>query len=220
MPSLLHERYINQLDGLVVFMQLCDQRFFEQLTSGWNELEESGGNAQPPATYEEYEQFVLRSALLLGVAYAEAYLADALREVLRLKPIMLASRKKQVAWETVVKSDNLKLLIDVLIEKELLEFTHNSIDGMLEYMQDKLSLSSPYEDDFRRVKAAAIVRNLITHNSAICNSELAILDSQFSHGSHIRLSSELVHGYGLAGRALMRNLDEQLVKKYSIASGD
>ena len=220
MPSHLYDRVIHQLDGLLVFMGLRERSFFDRLNDDWGRLFDlSPGDVPPPATYEAYEQFVLQSSLLLGVSYAEAYFADALRAVLRREPRILATRNKNVTWEQVVKSGDLQSLVDSLIEKELLEFTHLAISGMLRYLAERLSVEGIDCKNLRDIEEASVVRNLITHNSAISDRELVSLNATFSVGTPIRLSTGLVHRYGLAGRSLIRRVDEQLVRKYGIAEG-
>ncbi|MCG3128708.1 MAG: hypothetical protein CHACPFDD_03599 [Phycisphaerae bacterium] len=218
MPSLLCRRVIRQLDDLVVFMGLREELFFRQLIDRWSGLPVPAGTVEPPASFDAYEQLVLQSALLLGVSYAEAYFADALREVLRRQPRILASRQKHVSWECVVKSEDLSSLVDGLIEKELLEFTHSAIEGMLDYLADQLKIGVLSGDDRAVAKEGSIVRNLITHNGSLANNELANMNDAFNAGAVIRLSAGLVHRYGLAGRSLIRRVDEQLVEKYNIAA--
>lgn len=218
MHSQLYDRVIAQLDSLVIFMGLRDRRFFDQVTESWDNLGDLGDEASLPASPRDYEQIVLQSALLLGVAYAEAYFADALRQVIRAQPRVLASRKKCVTWEEAVKAGDWESLLNTIIERELLEFTHLAIGGMLEYLRNKFDISLPDVAVLRTVREASVVRNLITHNSATASRELEELNADFQSGQAIVLTAARVHGYGIAGRSVIRELDTQLVTKHRLGA--
>lgn len=216
MPSQLYDRVIGQLDSLVMFMGLRERRFFDQVTESWGDLGDLGDKASLPASPNDYEQIVLQSALLLGVAYSEAYLADALRQVIRAQPRVLASRNKNLTWKDAVGAGDWESLLNTIIERELLEFTHLAIGDMLEYLRNKLKISLPDDVLLRTVREASVVRNLITHNSATANRELEELNADFESGQPILLTAARVHGYGIAGRSLIQELDTQLVTKYGL----
>lgn len=220
MPSLLYDRVISQLDSLVVFMGLRERRFFAQVTDSWSEFSDLNNETMPPSSSEDYERIILQSALLLGVAYTEAYLADALREAMRAQPRILAERKKELSWKEIIGANNWESLVNLIIEKELLEFTHKSITEMFNYLKKRFKIQTPGGDELQLIREASMVRNLITHNASIANTQLAMLNPRFKNGKAIELSAALVHSYGIAGRSILWDLDGQFVDKFGLRTGD
>ena len=212
--SKYYERFISQLDDLVVFMSLSNIDFFTELKKKWGSLTELNEVSEEPISENQYEQIILRSALLLGITYLEAYIADILRDIYFKKPEVLTARNKTLSWEKIIRLKNYDGVINQIIESELLEFTHKSTENMVEYLEKQLTLDLDIDTD--NLKEASLVRNCITHNGAIASRELQELNFDFQDGEEICLTAGIVHRYGLNGRTFVRELDEILVSKFSV----
>jgi hypothetical protein len=212
--TVFHKRAITQLDALVLFMTLRDRRFFKQLVAGWEQFFPREMRVRPPSKHQDYEQLILQSALLLGVAHSEAYLTDVLRAVFCREPRILAVREKQVSWERVTKAADLDELIGFVVDAELAEFTRRSLGDMFVYLRERLRLELPDATILTRLREAGLVRNLITHKGAVADMELQGLNPHFRAGRPIRLTAEMVHRYGLAGRDLIGTVDSQITRKF------
>jgi hypothetical protein len=141
-----------------------------------------------------YPTMILNMALIYAVALFEAYMFDALTAVLKARPEMLKSRKKQITFETVVLAEAQGTpLVPVLASRELGEVSYKSFDDQAVYYRERFGMrledSGVALKDLREVTAR---RNLWVHNAGAVNSRYleTAPDSPFQVGERADVDAE------------------------------
>ena len=106
---------------------------------------------------------------VLTVAYIETMMMDILRYYLRCIPYKLRQEAFNVGKDDLLLRP--RTLIELEIDKELINVSYDNIKGILKYFCNMLSIdnavfSGAIEEQLREVKAS---RNLLLHNNLIVN---------------------------------------------------
>ena len=203
MANLL-DRIIAQLDSLVPYLSLAHTEVFDLVSAEYDSWCDNGDNGVPfPNSFDAFRSQVAHSAFVLGYSYADAFLADLMREIYAKHPRLLP-KKKQLTFESIVDANDYQTVIDQMIENEVYDAMHGSIPDIQKYYNDKFSIAwLPAEAE--KLATASLVRNCIIHNNSIVGVKLAEKPN-WNLGDQIALSVSDVHNYGIAIRATVRHL--------------
>jgi hypothetical protein len=208
----LVDRLIAQLDTLVAFLAISRQEVFEiirQHHSQWFRPENEGAF---PDSYALYQTQVAHAAFVLGYSYAEAFLADLIRDIYISRPVALP-RDKELKFGDVLERSTYDEVLCCMIDKEVLAVMCNSMEKIIKYFEDKLGFQWPSSERDAIVEAN-LIRNCIVHNNAVADQRLAAHRERWTEGVRIELTSSDVHGFGIAARATARDLYRQADRKY------
>ncbi len=204
----LIDRLTSQLDTLVAFLALSRQEVFaiiQQHHSQWFAPEE-----QPavPDSYSLYQTQVAHAAFLLGHSYAEAFLADLMREIYLARPVALP-RDKELKFRDVLELSTYDDVVGCMVDKEVFTVMYNSMENMISYFENRLGIEWPSSQRDGIVEAN-LVRNCIVHNNARVDARLAAHSARWTEGAKIALAVPDVHAFGIAARATARDLYRQV----------
>lgn len=210
MANLL-DRVIGQFDTLIPFLAISREDVFELIKrekSIWFPGDEESGL---PDSYEVYRTQITHSAFLLGYSYFEAFLADLAREIYLSRPKMLP-KEKQLKYADILKTTDYGAILELMIEREIIDLFYKRIDEVVVYFEEKLNLIWP--DDLKDgLLATSFLRNCIIHNLNRADHRLSKV-SEYEVGDKIELAAGDVHSFGIKARGLVRNLYEQAKEKY------
>jgi len=204
----LYERLIGQLDTLVPFLALAHEQVFEVVLQEYSHWVSADDQEAIPDTYAVFENQISQAAFLLGYSYFEAFLADLIRQLYAHNPNMLP-RDKQLSFAEVVRCSDYASVVERMIDKEILSVFYKSMEEVLEYFRDKLSIKWP--DDHRMIEAS-LLRNCLVHTMGRADARLAHV-SHWKEGQAIELTPEEVHDFGVEARAVAGALYEQVSKR-------
>lgn len=207
----LLERLIFQLDTLIPFLGISHREVFELMEKEkhlWFPQDQQGA---VPDTYQIYQSLIVRSAFLLGYSYFEAFLTDLVREIYQSNPKMLP-KDKQVRFGEITELATYKNIVELMIDKEVLDLFYQGMDKIIEYFQKKLQLEWEQQQKSTAIQAS-LMRNCFVHNMGRADSRLA----QFlgcKPGEEICLTVSDVHSFGMVARNLARSLIKQARERY------
>ncbi|MCI0486482.1 MAG: hypothetical protein L0229_07760 [Blastocatellia bacterium] len=215
MESLI-DRVISQLDTLVPFLAVSHKEVFEIIQrheADWFPPNE----AQPiPDTYRMYQVQVSHAAFLLGYSYFEAFLADMVKQIYQTQPSMLPA-EKELKFKDLLDCDSYDKVLLLMVNKEVFALIYNSMEKIINYFDQKLSIHFGDTSDRQDIIKAALLRNCLIHNMARADSRLAYV-SRWSEGSFIDLEPSEVHSFGIVGRRISQNIYQQAETKFLIQS--
>jgi hypothetical protein len=117
----------------------------------------------------QFDVFIREMSLVYLIAEFESFLANILRDTFNAKPQALASAKKCLTNEEVVKSINIKEIKNAVIEREIAETLRLDIGDIGQYFEQKLKINISTLPKWILIKERFYRRNLLLHNSSIIN---------------------------------------------------
>lgn len=216
----IHSTLILKLNYLIGLLDISSQQSYDKI-KGHKALPdfESVGEIYDNQ-YSIYRNQITTSAILLGYAYFEAFLADLMIACLTKNPKILIPegksevKDKTITYQQLFLADTYEQLIKELIEKEVRLLMFKSMSEILDYLDKRLKLK--WDASFNsEIIVANKIRNCCMHNNCIADKSLA-KDSRFAEGSPIELTSGSVHSFGLKARQFTRELWESAKSQYSI----
>jgi hypothetical protein len=208
----LIDRLISQLNTLVAFLALSRQEAFTIIQEHHAQWFVAEDRDAVPDSYAVYRTQVAHAAFVLGYSYAEAFLADLIREVYVACPAALP-REKELKFRDILEYSTYGDVLDCMIDKKVLAVMYSSMDKIIVYFQEKLGLQWPLSERDAIVEAN-LLRNCIVHNNAAVDSRLAAHGHRWTKGQTIALTNSDVHGFGIAARATARDLYCQAERRF------
>ena len=204
-------RVISQFDTLIPFLAISREDVFNLIKKEKSIWFSPDQEPTFPDSYTIYQMQITHSAFLLGYSYFEAFLADLVREIYLLRPTMLP-KEKQLKYADILKTDDYRAILELMIEREIIDLFYKRIDEVVRYFEEKLILKWPdeYKDE---IVVTSYLRNCIIHNLSRVDYRLSKV-SKYKVGDKIELSSSEVHSFGLKARDLVKNLYKQAIEKY------
>ncbi|MFQ5962906.1 MAG: hypothetical protein ACE5KZ_01315 [Candidatus Scalinduaceae bacterium] len=210
MDNLL-KRLIDQLDTLIPFLAISHKDVFKLIQKEKNILLQVSQQSSLPNTYKIYRSQIAHSSLLLGYSYFGAFLADLVRKIYKSNPQMLP-KEKQLKFNEILDVKDYNSVLDLMIEKEVIELFYQRAEKIIEYFEKKLKLTWQKEQKLSFVKVSCI-RNCIIHSMSKADNRLSEV-SKYKVGKKIELDSSDVHSFGITAREFARNLYGLANKKY------
>ncbi len=121
-------------------------------------------------------------------------------------------KDKQVRFGEITELTTHKSIVELIIDKEVLDLFYQGMDRIIEYFEKKLRLEWE-EQQKSAVIQASLIRNCFVHNMGRTDSRLA----QFlgcNPGEEICLTVSDVHSFGMVARSLARSLFKQARERY------
>jgi hypothetical protein len=204
-------RVITQFDTLIPFLAISHEDVFSLINKEKNIWFAPEQRAALPVSYKIYKTQITHSAFLLGYSFFEAFLTDLVRQIYVSMPKMLP-KEKQIKYSEILECKNYKTVLEIMIEREIIDLFYKRVDEVIRYFEDKLNLKWPdkYKND---IVFASCLRNCIIHNLGRANDRLSQV-SKYKTGDRFELSSSEVHEFGIKARDLVRNLFHQAENRY------
>lgn len=205
----LLQKFVSQLDGLVVLMAAGHEEVFQVIRenqAGW--FPESQ-NPHLPETVEAYKKALNHAAFLLGYAYFEAFLGDVMRAIYIKRPTMMP-KEGNMLFSQIIEAGSMKKLINTMIDTEIRKVFAGSINDIQKYFKSRLQIDWPAGLNFEQ---ASLTRNCLMHNGGIVDKKLSS-SSQLLVGSQIHLGTDQVHRYGIEARSFAVSVLEQATTKH------
>lgn len=210
MPNLL-DRVISQLDMLVPYLSLAHERVFELVASEYENWCPTPLRTPMPDTFEAFKIQISHAAFVLDFSYADAFLADLIREIYLMHPKMLPQKKK-LSFETIVNAENYESVLLEMVNHEVHEVMHNGIDKISDYFSEKFTIDWP-EQEKQEFTTASLIRNCIIHNNSSADNRLGEKAGWYV-GKEIAVSVSDVHRYGIAARRILRHVYNEAEKRH------
>jgi len=170
----------------------------------------SDQEASFPDSYTIYLTQIIHSAFLLGYSYFETFLSYLVKKIFLNRPKMLP-KDKQLKYADILKTNDYEAIIELMIEREIIDLFYKRMDAVVNYFEETLNLDWP--DDLKdEIVIISHIRNCIIHNLSRADHRLSRV-SKFKTGDAIELNSSEVHSFGLKARSLVRDLYEQAERK-------
>ena len=115
-------------------------------------------------------EFVRNMCLTYMISSFESFLKNCLRLYYFYQPNVLKSQKKALDYEQIVNSKSIEELVSIIIEKELMELFHKSIDDISNYLKIKIGLDFAQNKKWDQFRERFFRRNILTHNEGISNN--------------------------------------------------
>ncbi|MFT3911471.1 MAG: hypothetical protein QM737_18755 [Ferruginibacter sp.] len=128
---------------------------------------------------DRYPTIVYAMSLVYSLAHFEAFLSEITKELFLAFPLSLSNSKKQLSYEEIIKNNANEKLINIIIQRELIEISFKNIKEQIEYLSTKFNISYKYvkgestwgtdELDIEALVELFSIRNMILHNNSIVN---------------------------------------------------
>ncbi|MCK5116882.1 MAG: hypothetical protein KAR44_09800 [Candidatus Aegiribacteria sp.] len=205
------DRVISQLDMLVPYLSLAHERVFELVESEYDNWCPTPRRTPMPDTFDAFKTQIAHAAFVLGFSYADAFLADLIKEIYYKHPEMLPQKKK-LSFETIINARSYDEVLRKMVNHEVHEAMHNGIEKIAEYFKEKFGISWP-ETEKQEFITASLIRNCIIHNNACANDKLSE-KGNWSTGQRISLAVSDVHKYGIAARRILRHVYQEAASRH------
>ncbi|MCK4527098.1 hypothetical protein KAW18_06975 [candidate division WOR-3 bacterium] len=210
MDNLL-DRVIGQFDTLIPFLAISREDVFNLINRERNIWFSQDQRTALPGSYAIYRMQITHSAFLLGYSYFEAFLVDLVRQVYLSRPTMLP-KEKQLKYGEILKTTDYEDILELMIEREIIDLFYKRMDEVIKYFEEKLKLE--WLDNYKaKTIVTSHLRNCIIHNLNRADHRLSQI-SEYNVGDEIELSPSDVHSFGLKARELVRHLYNQTSKKH------
>jgi hypothetical protein len=159
--------------------------------------------------------FYLHSVLLIALwSSFEAYLQGVIAEFFVSNNLELASDKQFSARELL---ENSRSVIDHLIEREITDFGHFSLDGMAKYVKSRLKYDF-HSEEMSLLQGLYFLRNIAAHNSGfIRTSQRNVLPTGVAvYQDQIEIPKAYLDDAITRTVALVRRMDRHLVDNRNV----
>ncbi len=205
MSNLLH-RIISQLDTLVPYLSLAHQEVYELVETEYDKWCPTPEETPLPSNFYAFSTQIAHAAFVLGFSYADAFLADLLREIYKRHPNLLPKNKK-LSFGAIVSSADYDTVVSRMVDHEVHEIMHNGLEILASYFHDRLSIHWP-EAELEQLITASLIRNCIIHNNSIADHRLGERPD-WNHGDRIALTVSDVHDFGIVARSVARHVYQE-----------
>lgn len=117
-----------------------------------------------------YPNLTFRMSFVYLVALFDAFLADVFSEVVRTRPGIMKSSKKQISYDRLLEFGSFDALVEFIANREINEISYKSIKDQAEYYRDRFGVA--IEESGVPVSELAelrATRNLLIHNNGLVN---------------------------------------------------
>lgn len=194
---------VKHLDFLIGILEVSDETVYDEIKYqdrfDYGETMDEVYNSK----YENYQNVITTSALILGFTYFEDFVTKMIEKILIEKP------------ELNKKKFNLKDLITIghgnIVED--LAKTHARKMMISEKMKlIKNNFSAINSDLIDKMEFIRKLRNCIIHENGHVDTELANISSDYTQGDKIILTASKVNEYGLSAREFANELWNEVEK--------
>jgi hypothetical protein len=168
------------------------------------------------AGHEQRLTFYLHSVLLIALwSSFEAYLQSIIAEFFRHNPAELASDKQITVKDLLNRPGEIN---DYLIEREISDFGHSSLEGMMKYVKSRLHFEFD-ANERSLLKDLYFLRNVAAHNSGyIRASQQQLLPVDINvYNNQIEISAKYLESAFAGLHAAVTRADSYLIGRWNIA---
>ena len=149
-----------------------------------------------------YPNLTFRMSFVYLVALFDAFLADIFSEVVRARPTILKSSKKQISYDRLLEFETFEAMVEFIASRELNDLNYKSIKDQAEYYRDRFGVVI----DDSSVSVSELVelrctRNLLVHSNGIVNHIYLeqVSGSMYRSGDEVQVDAEY---FGSAANSL------------------
>jgi hypothetical protein len=199
----LYDRFIEQLDSLVLFLALEHEEIFGLIWEHPDWIREDIKHMMPTKLII-YQNQIAHAGFLLGYSYAEAFLNDVAREVYLKKPELLPGDER-IRFKEILGLPNYDDLLRYMVETTLFLMLRGSMREIIRHFEAVLHLRLENEDKQAMIEAS-MIRNCLIHRMAIADDRLAEVSPRWSPGQPIELKAYDVHDFGFLARRVAASI--------------
>jgi hypothetical protein len=155
----LYERFIEQLNSLVMFLALGNEEIFPLI---WDRNTIWVTEAQRPLIPSKlgtYQTQVAHAGFLLGYSYAEAFLNDVARQIYLTKPKLLPGEEK-IRFKEILGLSDYDNILRHMVETTLFLMLRGSMKEIIPHFEAVLHLHLGDEDKQGMIEAS-MIRNCV-----------------------------------------------------------
>jgi hypothetical protein len=156
-------------------------------------------------------RLIKEMALVHMVAFQEAFIADYLKAICRLKPLLLSSEKKlDLTFEEACDFQSLDEFREYLANADIEPILHGGIDDVAEYFDKRLRLDLEKCQHWGKVREASLRRNIIIHNKGEVNETYRRKTNYTGPDGHLSSYPDYLNDVAMAIVSLMDFVHAQL----------
>lgn len=115
-------------------------------------------------------RFVEEMVLAHMIAFQEAFVADYLRALFRVRPQILKTKKKLgLTFEKACSFESLDEFKEYLASEDIDPLFYGGIDRVAEYFHNRLNLNLEESSGWEKMREASFRRNIVVHNKGEVN---------------------------------------------------
>lgn len=161
---------------------------------------------------KEVPEFMLGLGMVHAYSLFESYIAEVIRIRFQANQQLMGGNKK-IDYSEVFESESKNDLIDKIIEKEVRALLYLPIDGVLNFLREKLGFRRLIISYDENTKMISLIRNCLIHNQGIVEGKLCTsFPEEFTDGEKIIVNKQLLDESILTLRKLAYTIDKQLEK--------
>jgi hypothetical protein len=208
----LYNRFIEQLDSLVVFLALSSEEVYRLISDRWSLwLPEDRRNALPEQ-FSTYRTQVAHAGFLLGYSYAEAFLNDLARHIYLTRPDLLP-KDERLRFEEILGLADYDDVVRHMVETTLFQMLRGSMPRIIRHFETVLQSTLPVDQTNAMIEASKI-RNCIVHRMAVVDKELAETSERWQRGQKIELTVNDVHEFGTLARTVADEITKRTLERF------
>jgi hypothetical protein len=208
----LYDRFIEQLDSLVLFLALGNEEVFRLVWHRHASWMPSDQSHLIPSKLESYRVQIAHAGFLLGYSYAESFLNDVARQIYLTRPELLPGEEK-IRFKEILGLSDYDNVLRYMVETTLFLMLRGSMKEIIRHFEVVLQVQLA-EDDKRAMIEASMIRNCIIHKMAIADDRLADFSPRWTRGEPIALDVSDVHQFGIVARRVAELIRDQVGERY------
>jgi hypothetical protein len=164
----------------------------------------------------DFNRLLCSQQLVMVLAHLDAFMADSLRAICRVRPEVLMSEKK-LEWSTLISCGGWDELLAHLIEQYVFEFGWRSIYKRVQFLKEQLGLVIDFpESDIELLEEAENIRNIIVHNGGRVSQEYIARTGRddLRIGDFVPVTLEYVDEVSMAASTLAGELFVEVSRKF------
>ena len=164
----------------------------------------------------DFSRILNSQALVMLFAHLDAFMADRMRSICRVRPEVLKCDKK-MEWSDIVSSGSWDKLMDQMIEEYVYTFGWRSVKKRIDFLNKQIGLAIDFSDsDSTLIEDFENIRNVIIHNGGKVSQEYIDRSGRadLSIGSPIPVALEDVRKVFKATGGLGQAIFKAIAKKF------
>lgn len=167
-----------------------------------------------------YPNLMFRMSFVYLVALFDAFLADIFSAVVKTRPKMLKSSKKQISYERLFEFESYEALVEFLAGRELNELSYKSMKDQAEYYRDRFGVALD-ESGIAVVELVELraARNLLVHNNGLVNEIYLeqVPETTYKYGDDIQVDEDYFQQAAEKLDTVVEFIATKLIEKHAAA---
>jgi hypothetical protein len=167
-----------------------------------------------------YPNLMFRMSFIYLIALFDAFLADVFSVVVKTRPKILKSSKKQISYERLFEFGSYEALVESLAGRELNELSYKSMKDQAEYYRDRFGVALEESGvAVSKLVELRATRNLLVHNNGLVNEIYLdqVPSTTYKSGEDVQVNEDYFRQAVVNLDTVVKFVTTKLIEKHATA---